>query len=438
MTPQSYVMVVAPIAEGREPALRALLETMNLPAMPGTADPHNSLLPFGVFERIHYARFAVLHDDTMGDIAVHGLPYRKYPTHLAFMADCDGPARALLADMVRRAGDGLRAIFGHCQGFDDVGDEGGDLLDWLCQHGIPVATFYVNYVGRTVRQVREESALQRALSARVPRAGGLSEAGVQRVRRELIDYVKHEMRAGRLSLTPPAPTPWGWRIKDALHTIGLPLAAVLLAPLIVLSLPLALYLLRRYEKCEPEFCPRPDPEALQALKRIEDHDITNQFSALGSVKPSRFRRGLAMLVLWIADWAVRHIANRGNLARVQTIHFARWVFIDNRRRLAFASNYDGSHEAYMDDFVNKVAWGLNAVFSHGLGWPQTDWLLKRGARRELKFKYYQRRHHIPSQVWYKAYPGLALTDINRNTKIREGLERAEMSHDEALAWLKLL
>jgi hypothetical protein len=126
------------------------------------------------------------------------------------------------------------------------------------------------------------------------------------------------------------------------------------------------------------------------------------------------------------------------LGRVQTIHFARWVFIDNRQRMVFASNYDGGHEAYMDDFVNKVAWGLNLTFSHGVGWPKTDWLIKRGARRELKFKYFQRRHHIPSQVWYKAYPGLALTDLNRNQKIREGLERVDMTHAEALAWLKLL
>jgi hypothetical protein len=177
---------------------------------------------------------------------------------------------------------------------------------------------------------------------------------------------------------------------------------------------------------------------LKALKRLEDHDVTNQFSAVGSVKPGRFRRWLARLVFWVADYACRQVANRGHLGRIQTIHFARWVFIDNYQRVIFASNYDGSHEAYMDDFVNKVAWGLNATFSHGVGWPHTGWLLKRGARRELQFKYFQRRHHIPSQVWYKAYPGLTLADINRNHHIRQGLERGAVSNTEALRWLKLL
>jgi hypothetical protein len=37
-----------------------------------------------------------------------------------------------------------------------------------------------------------------------------------------------------------------------------------------------------------------------------------------------------------------------------------------RRRVLFFSNYDGSLVSYMDDFVNKVAWGLNAVFSNGI------------------------------------------------------------------------
>ena len=166
--------------------------------------------------------------------------------------------------------------------------------------------------------------------------------------------------------------------------------------------------------------------------------MTNQFSALGSVKPGLFRRWLLSFVLVLTDYACRHIFNRGHLGRVQTIHFARWVFIDNKSRMVFASNYDGSHEAYMDDFVNKVAWGLNLTFSHGIGWPRTEWLIKRGARHEKNFKYFQRRHQIPSQVWYKAYPGLTLTDLARNQRVREGLERTSMTDAQALAWLRLL
>ncbi len=427
-------MVVADIAPGREADLRLLLDTMNVQSKPGMANPHNALLPFAEFACVHYARFVILQDDTLRDIALHDVPVREYPRHLVFMGDCDGPSHGVLAEMAHRSGAGLREIFSHCAGLD----EHTDLLAWLCAHDAPVATGYVNWVGRTVRQIKEESALQRALSAKTPRGGTLSDADVLLLRSELIDYVHAEVDAGRLRLTPPAPTPWGWQVRDALNAIGLPLIGLLTLPLTLVLLPLVLLQLRRHETSDVEHCPRPDFDALQALKRLEDHEVTNQFSALGSVKPGRFRRWLLMLVLWVTDYACRHIANRGHLGRVQTIHFARWVFIDNRQRMVFASSYDGHHEAYMDDFVNKVAWGLNLTFSHGVGWPETDWLIKRGARRELKFKSFQRRHHIPSQVWYKAYPGLALTDINRNQKIREGLERPAMSSSDALAWLRLL
>ena len=70
-------MVVAPIAAEREPSLRALLETMN--AEPGIADPRNALLPFGEFDRLHFARLAVQDDATLGDIAAHGLLGQRTP-----------------------------------------------------------------------------------------------------------------------------------------------------------------------------------------------------------------------------------------------------------------------------------------------------------------------------------------------------------------------
>jgi hypothetical protein len=73
-----------------------------------------------------------------------------------------------------------------------------------------------------------------------------------------------------------------------------------------------------------------------------------------------------------------------------------------------------------------------------VGWPRTGWLVARGARVENKFKHYQRRHQLPTQVWYQAYPGLALVDLKRNQRIREGLERASVTDAQAQAWLQLL
>ena len=425
-------MVLARVTPGRERGLRELLETMN--SAPGMADPANAVLPFGQFQRLHFARLAVLDDPTLGDIEAHGVPRPSLPVYLAFVGSCDGPAGECIADLAHRAGTGLRQIFTHCDGFDAT----ADLLAWLRAHQRPLAANYINWVGRTVRQIKEESALRRALAAKVPRAPLASAAQAQQLRRELIDFVDAEVSAGRLGLTPPEPTPLRWKIAKLLHLVAIPLTGLILAPLLIVLSPLLILILRTKEESDPEICPPPDRAALLELQRLEDYDVTNQYTALGSVKPGLFRRWLVTVLLVLIDYTCRHIFTRGFLARVQTIHFAFWAFLDDKRRLVFTSNYDGGHEAYMDDFINKVAWGLNLAFSHGVGWPRTRWLVARGARIEDKFKNFQRRHQLPTQVWYNAYPGLVLADLKRNQRIREGLEPATVTDAQAQAWLRLL
>jgi hypothetical protein len=49
-----------------------------------------------------------------------------------------------------------------------------------------------------------------------------------------------------------------------------------------------------------------------------------------------------------------------------------------------------------------------------------------------------RRHQLPTNVWYKAYPGLTVFDLERNTLIRRGIEKSHMSDDQLLQWLALL
>ena len=128
MTPQSSFMVLAPLAEGREASLRALLAAMNL--RPGLVNPRNELVPFGEFERLHFARFVIVEAPTAGDLAVYDMPPAPWPTALAFLGDCDGPADSFLADLVARAGGGLRRIFACCRDFPaEV-----DLLAWMKRH----------------------------------------------------------------------------------------------------------------------------------------------------------------------------------------------------------------------------------------------------------------------------------------------------------------
>jgi len=128
----------------------------------------------------------------------------------------------------------------------------------------------------------------------------------------------------------------------------------------------------------------------------------------------------------------------GRLARVRTIHFARWVWLDGKRRLTFMSNYDGSLESYMDDFINKAGFGLNFVFSNGIGYPKTRWLLGGGSKDEQKFKNFLHRHEFATQVWYNAHPGLTAVDLERNARVRNGLEARSLTAREAREWAALL
>jgi hypothetical protein len=220
--------------------------------------------------------------------------------------------------------------------------------------------------------------------------------------------------------------------------IGIPLILLLLSPLLLIGAPFFAWRLRMLERSDPEFFIRPDRRQIRELSVQEDRCVSNQFNVFGDVKPGLFRLATLRFTLLLLDYSARHVYNRGFLTRIRTIHFARWVLLDNNRRIYFASNYDGSHESYMDDFINKVAWGLNLVFSNGIGYPATRWLIKGGAEQEQKYKYTLRRHQLPSEVWYKAYPELTAYDLSRNSRIRQGVEIRPSSDAEIREWLSLI
>jgi hypothetical protein len=433
MTPQSNFMVVAPIILERESELRELLDSMN--RGPGQVDSSNTLLPFAEFDTLHFARFVILDDKTTDDLRVYGLTPRIYPLYLAFLGDVDGDANAFLGKLIKRAGEGLRKIFSCCQGFGlDT-----NLLDWMKRHDAPPIAAYVNWRGRTVRQIREEAALYEAIENHIEsQAAGLNGLAPRDLHHKLRTFVNAEQSAGRLQLSKQSPTPIEWQIKNLAHMIGFPLLGLLLSPLLLVAAPFYIFALRRLEKSDPVVCPTAGQKYSENLSSFEDHDVTNQFSAMGSLKPGLVRLLTTVGVLKTVNYGARHITRPGRLGRIRSIHFARWVFVAGSERMIFCSNYDGSVESYMDDFINKTGFGLNASFSNGIGYPRTNWLVRDGCVDERNYKDYLRRHTLPSQVWYKAYPGLSAVDLERNTRIHQGLEMSSMTDEQAREWVALL
>ena len=433
MMPQSNVFVAAPLKEEREAELRNLLASMNL--VPGQVDPNNSLFPFAHFDRLHFARFLILQDGTLDDIHdAYGLPRQNYPLTLAFIADVDGDADDFRKDLATRACGGLRRIFACCESFTPD----SDLERWLKDHEQPPAASYVNWVGRSVQQIHEDDSLRIALESYLQNNETLFVGkSPQEIHQLLRDFARVENLAGRLKLTDDEPMPILWWFRKVIHFFAVPLVLLALSPLLLLYLPIFIYQLRSREKRDPEIAPRPNASHEAELAQLEDIYVTNQFSAMGSIKPGLFRRWTLIFLLWLVNYAARHFFVRGHLARVPTIHFARWVFLNDKRRMIFASNYDGSLDSYMDDFINKVGWGLNLAFSNGIGYPATNWLVLDGSKDEQKFKYFLRRHQMPTQVWYDAHTGLSAFDLKRNMLIRRGIDCSFMSYADLQEWIAL-
>ena len=430
MTQQDTFFVLAPVATGRTEDLLSLLKEMT--EKPGFADPDNKLIPFGEFEQLHMARFFLVRANTWQDIEVYGQDAHPFPEHLAFVGDVDGDRHSFFKELVSRCEGGLSDIFGHCEGVS----HGTDLLRWMEKHNVKEAANYVNMRGRTVQQIREEVALADALHNELSVL--VSERGTAdafELHEYLAEYVQHQKSNGLLHLSPPDRIGLVQRIVNWADLISVPLLILILSPLLLLALPFFLIRLRMQERSDPEVLPRPDDDRIVDLNTYEDHDVTNPFSAFGDIKPGLFRRMIAVVALYLVNYSARHIFGRGYLTRVQTIHFARWAFVDDKRRMMFCSNYDGAMESYMDDFVNKVAWGLNLVFSNGVGYPSTRYLIKGGAEQEEKFKRFLRNRQLPTQVWYKAYPGLTARDLARNGEIRKGLEKRPNGAKALRNWL---
>ncbi len=433
MSLQVPVLVRAPIAEGALDALSADLEVLRCDP------PGNALLPFGKLAGTHFARFVVL--PAIAD------PADPVPSSLVYAASVDGTVEQHLRELASVSGAGLDRIFGHCTGYPPEDDRSKRTrIAYLRRHLAPTQAFYVNTVGRTVDQVRSEAMLRDRIEDFLDEQEHVP--GWRNRAPEAVASAIRSFVAGSPDLRwalRPAPRPsLPWRLRERLRFSALIGGAVLLLPVLLPLAIVVLLVLRAAEWREArraEVSHRLDSRTELAL--LEDLAAQNQFTAAGFVKPGRLRAIVVRVTLWLVQAAARHVYTSGDLGTVRplglhgvnTIHFARWVLLDDGRRALFMSNYDGSFESYMDDFINKVAWGLNGVFTHGIGYPPTRFLVFDGARDEQAFKAFLRERQLPTAVWYSAYPHLTAENLANNAAIRRGLSQ-DLRGAELVQWLR--
>ncbi|MFC5675532.1 hypothetical protein [Streptomyces incanus] len=140
--------------------------------------------------------------------------------------------------------------------------------------------------------------------------------------------------------------------------------------------------------------------------------VCSEFTVFTKIKPGEadaLREVLAALADAADDEQV-HAAVR----QIGTLHDARHVIFDNDTRFMFASVFDGSWDAYIDDFAKTVVGErFDKVFSHSEGFPGItdpgvkDWFVS---------------HQAPAGVFVSAYPDLTVQQIYKDHRVEEAFE----------------
>jgi hypothetical protein len=412
--------VIAEIDPTRREELVARLATI------GNDVKRNAIFRPAELPDTHFTRFVIV-DDERGEL----------PALLAWESNHDGSAGDYLAK-VARAAPAIDRIFECCRDYPGTADVHA-WSRWMRARSHRAAAFYTGYRGVPRRQVMNDGAVHQAIRTIVDRDRGqlfaLPDAEIQRrigdtLRREYPDLDTTVQGDGELR----------WFAGKVLAIA----VALLLAPLALVLFGPWLLALRRREEADPAPSYHRPVHDDDHFQHVEDRFAQNQLTHLVDIKPGRFRLFTVWIVLTVIDAMARVLYVDGDLGGITSIHFARWVIVRDRRRVAvrrhrllFFSNYDGSWESYLGEFIDRAAGGLTAVWSNTVDFPRSRYLMEDGATDEEAFKQWTRDHQIASQVWWTGLPDSTVENVRDDIWIRRRLHRP-LADDEARAWLRKL
>ena len=175
----------------------------------------------------------------------------------------------------------------------------------------------------------------------------------------------------------------------------------------------------------------------RAIRELEDEGVQNKMASLVILKDGWLTTFVTRAVLFFFNILYRTVftdLTPGRLAGLHTIHFGHWTLLDlttidgrKQKGLMFLSNYDGSWETYLDDFLENLYQGVVMIWGGGVGFPKPlDGPI---------FKSWARTRMAVWHAWYQAYPTLTVANIDNNDQIRKGLLSLPESDDAARLWL---
>jgi hypothetical protein len=165
---QAYaLMVVTPVADGQEQALRD-----HLAGLPTGADS-----PLAGLGTTHFARFLVLHD--LVPQATDARPDHLASPHLLFTSSFDGALRPYLDALRVHLREHVDAVWGRCVGFPGSGDADA-FARYLLHNQVHTTFFFSAYPRTTVPEVLRSLALREQVTALAIATQGLPPAQLRR------------------------------------------------------------------------------------------------------------------------------------------------------------------------------------------------------------------------------------------------------------------
>jgi len=402
---QNAVTLVAQISDEHVNRLKDLL-TANKTAYT------NALSTLGT---VHYARWVVIDKHTLDSGEV-------FSAQLVFSSNFDGDPGQHIKDLAAKIGAIINEIYSLANGYNS-----NDPVGYLSSIRTKEAAFYQGSPGRTLGIIAQEKELHRELldNIRSRNWGSMSAIQVHKALKEAI-LTKPEFAWAKNNIPFP-------RIKYVQLSLAI-LVIVLLLPII---LPWVIWLQIFHENRDVPLGKTPneiDPVHIEKMELDEDFHFQNQFSQVIDMKPGIMRLVTLNSFYAFARVLIKTLFVKGKLMDIPTIHFARWVQINNKKRMLFFSNFDGSWTQYLGDFIDKSGWGLTAIFSNAKYFPKSFMLISKGAYNQREFLAWARFTQIKTHIWYAADVTQSIKNINCNTLIRNAFPK-DLNEEQAKQFL---
>jgi deferrochelatase/peroxidase EfeB len=458
----SLVTIVAPVRQAHLTQLERLID--------GLGNPADSKVRAGL---------DIEDDDGAGThfMSLHAIPDdQSEDAWLVFEFTADGDPRAAIDRIVSAIGPTLEPVFAAARDWEAR----TGLADWLDAHRITVGAglfanpglCFAGTPGMSVARIRKEAALAGFVAPLVgdgrPSLRPLDRLAAVRAavaaspeHRWALEAPPPPAREGRPM--PGVPALVGELAWPFIRTYLWPAALILLAtfaiawpvtrdlgraamltllalgmlvPAILMWLGGTYLGLRRQEARDWTDARAPARDTLKEMGRRENHCAQNHMVSVTTRKPGMVRWFTLRIAFWLISMLATRVYRAGFLGDISTIHAARWITIPGTRKLVFLSNFGGSWESYLEDFITRAHGGLTAVWSNTIGFPRAKNLFQDGATDGERFKRYARASMQPTRFWYSAYPDLTTDHVRCNAAMRRGLSAA-LTNDEAAQWLAL-